>query len=150
MAKKVFNLVNFMNFLKKVVICLLSLSLLFAKDKALADNKPIVKLAGLFDLSEAGKEWGEAEKNGFLLAIKEFQKKNKRIKVYYRIEDSGYVGAKAVSAFHKLAVIDNTQYLIGPTWETFVSIAPLCKKKKILCIAPSHGGEIFSKKDNPY
>lgn len=105
------------------------------------------RIGGIFDLSsEAGKIWGNAEKNAFILAIEDFEHQNPGIRVNSIIEDSAYSNTKSVSAFQKLSSVDQVKAVIGPTWEMFAAIMPLCESKKILCLAPSNNSKEF---ENP-
>lgn len=103
-----------------------------------------IKLGGIFDLSSSsGKVWGDSEKKGFFLAIKDFEKAHPSFKVKALIEDSEYSNQKSVSAFHKLTSIDKVEQIIGPTWETFSALMPLCERSRKLCFAPSYNGSLF-------
>lgn len=101
-----------------------------------------IKIAGMFDLSGSGQIWGRAERNAFLMAIGDFKSNNPNINVVYTVEDSMFSNRQAVTSFQKLVAVDHYQYLIGPTWEPFYAIMPLCEAKKVVCMATSiHGRE---------
>lgn len=103
-----------------------------------------VSLGGIFDLtSPAGSSWGIDERDGFLLAIEDFQKMNPEFRINYAIEDSAYSNSRSVSALQKLTNVNGAKFIIGPTWETFVATAPICEKNKIICFAPSNYSNIF-------
>lgn len=105
-----------------------------------------LKIGGIFDLtSEAGRIWGQAEKNAFLLAIRDFESRN-AIKVESFLEDSAYSNTASVSAFQKLTSVNGVKYIVGPTWEMFVATMPLCERNKVVCLAPSNNSLEF---DNP-
>lgn len=131
---------------KFIVSIMLGLQIIILNQNCWAQSKSQIKLAGIFDLSGSGVIWGKAEKNSFLLAVKDFEKNNPEIKVKTQIEDSIFSNRQTVTAFHKLVSVDNFKYIVGPTWETSVAIMPLCETKKIVCIAPSyHSSEFYSR-----
>lgn len=106
-----------------------------------------IKIGGIFDLSGAGKQWGVTERNAVLLAIEEFNANNFNFKVSLIIEDSGYSNRQSVTAFQRLTSVEGTRYIIGPTWETFVAIMPLCERNQIICISPSCNNGHFDNKN---
>lgn len=102
------------------------------------------RLAGIFDLSSgSGAQWGNSEKNGFLLAVKDFLAANPGTEVDYKIEDSAYKNETAVTAFRKLTAIDNYRVILGPTWEPFIAVQPLCEAKKVFCVSLSCNNGYF-------
>ena len=108
-----------------------------------AESSPI-KIGGIFDLSsDAGAIWGNSEKDGFLLAIEDFKAAHPDTEIQYRLEDSAYSATASVSAFHKLTSIDGIRLIVGPTWEPFVAVMPLCQSRRVLCFAPSNFGPAF-------
>lgn len=116
----------------------------FAHDQAFGETTPVT-IGGIFDLSSTGKIWGTAERNGFILAIEDFRAAHPDILVNEAIEDSEYSNPKSVTAFHKLTSISNAKMIVGPTWETFVSVMPLCEAKQIVCMAPSNNSQEFER-----
>ena len=128
-----------------ICLCAVGLAIVLAKQLAAqADPSPTIKLGGIFDLtSDAGRLWGLAEKNGFLLAIRDFEAANPGTKVAFSIEDSAYSNSASVSAFQKLSAIEGIRYIIGPTWEMFVATMPLCERNKVICMAPSNNSREF-------
>jgi ABC-type branched-subunit amino acid transport system substrate-binding protein len=103
-----------------------------------------IKLGGIFDLtSDAGRLWGTAERNGFLLAIKDFESAHPAVKVEYTIENSAYSNTASVSAFQKLTSLQGAKFIVGPTWEMFVATMPLCERNRIICMAPSNNSREF-------
>lgn len=128
--------------MKRTMTRTLLCTLLLLPSLALA--APDYKVAGIFDLtSGAGAAWGSSERDGFLFAAREFESLNPGIKVRYAIEDSAYQTSRAVSAFHKLTSIDNFRYIVGPTWEPFVAVQPLCERQKVLCLSISSNNGYF-------
>lgn len=103
-----------------------------------------LSLGAIFDLSSGpGATWGSAERDGFLLAIQEFQAQNPRTKITYEIEDSAYKNTQAISGFQKLTAVRGYRFVVGPTWEAFLAIQPLCERGKILCLAVSCNNGAF-------
>ena len=122
-----------------VVFC----AALLAVGEAPAGAESIV-IGGIFDLSSgAGSVWGHAEQNGFSLAIADFEAENPGWTVGRRVEDSAYSNMRAVSALQKLAAVDGVRLLVGPTWEVFAAIMPVCEARHIVCIAPSYNSKAF-------
>jgi len=120
---------------------------------AYAQNVPQreVKLGGIFDLSSAaGQQWGNTEKNAFLLAVEKFQEKNPGLKISYTLEDSAYSNERSVSALQKLVSVEGIKYILGPTWETFSAVLPICEKRRIICLAPSYNTAQFHNPDLKY
>jgi branched-chain amino acid transport system substrate-binding protein len=97
-----------------------------------------IRMGGLFDLSSGpGMQWGTSERNGVELAVEQFGAAHPEVKVRLRVEDSGYSNQQAVSGLQKLSSVDGTKYFIGPTWEPFVAVIPVCEARRLICIAPS-------------
>ena len=67
--------------------------------RAIADSKPQVTLGGIFDLSGAGKVWGNTELNSFQMAIEDYRVEHPNFTVNFKIEYSQYQNNKAISAF---------------------------------------------------
>jgi ABC-type branched-subunit amino acid transport system substrate-binding protein len=109
-----------------------------------AQNLKAVELGGIFDLSSTGKIWGNAERDGFMLAIEDFRKQHPELKINFRIEDSAYSNTKTVGAWQNLVNVNKAKAIIGPTWETALVTMPLCERYKILCLAPSYNSAEMS------
>ncbi len=124
--------------------------LIFTASACFAQAPKTIGIGAIFDLSGGGVIWGKAEREAFLLAIKDFEAAHPDIKVHFKIEDSTFQNKQAVSAFQKLTAIDKFQYIIGPTWETYAVIMPLCESRKIVCLSPSYNGREFLSKDWNY
>lgn len=131
-------------------LLLLLLTFLLAEGAFAAEPSQIIKIAGIFDLSGTGKVWGNAEHNGFNLAISDFKAANREFSVEAKVEDSEYSNSKSVSAFQKLTAVDEISMIVGPTWETFVAVMPLCESNQIVCFAPSNNSKEFERQDLIY
>jgi branched-chain amino acid transport system substrate-binding protein len=134
--------------------CLFSASLVavsFCANSLQADSSPSpakpakrsILVGGIFDLSAAGKDFGIAEKNGVLLAIDDFHKRQSKIEIKLQVEDSRYSSNQAVTAFQKLTSIDKAQFILGPTWEVCAATVPLCESSHTLCLFPSCNSGLF-------
>lgn len=131
-----------LKFLSVLLFCLLAVS-------AAEGEKPakVLRLGGLFDLSSsAGAQWGVTERNAVQLAIDDFEKANPGVKVELKVEDAAYSNEKSVTALHKLSSFDGLKYFIGPTWEVFSAVMPICESRRLVCVAPSFNNAAF---DNP-
>lgn len=129
-----------------LIALFMTLSLLTLEQVHAQAPSKTLRVAGLFDLTGGGMMWGKSEQEAFLLAVSDFEKENRGYKVDYKIEDSMFVNRQAVTAFHKFTAVDKIRFLVGPTWETFVAIMPLCEKKQVVCFSPSyHSREFYSR-----
>lgn len=129
---------------KALQLCALILGSLFSTQESLADASQEISVAGIFDLSAgAGSVWGQTERNSFLLAIADFEAKYKDIKVKVTLEDSHYSNTDSVKAIQKLISVDKIKLFVGPTWEVFSAIIPVCEIRKAICFAPSHNSVEF-------
>lgn len=108
----------------------------FFSSLVLAQAQNNLAIGGIFDLSGSGSIWGKAERDGFFLAIEDFEN-TKNVKVRHAIEDSAYSNTTSVTALQKLTSVDDYKFIIGPTWEPFAAVIPVCESKKVICIAPS-------------
>jgi branched-chain amino acid transport system substrate-binding protein len=104
-----------------------------------------IVLGGIFDLTNGpGGLWGRGEQDGATLAVEDFNAKSKGLQAAFTSEDSGYDNAKSVSAFTKLTSLNRVAGIIGPTWEPFDAVMPICERKKVLCLSPSLGHAGFN------
>jgi ABC-type branched-subunit amino acid transport system substrate-binding protein len=127
---------------------LLALLTLLVPCFAQADNQPL-KIGGIFALSnDIASVWGNAEKNGYLLAIEDFRAQHPQVEVESIIEDSAYAIPTALSALNSLMIRD-VKFIVGPTWETSVALMPVCEKNQLICFSPSHNGPEFKDKKTP-
>ncbi len=118
--------------------------LFFVSCSAVCEEPYPIKIAGIFDLSSgAGASWGVTEKNSFLMAVSEFERAHPEVQVSYKIEDSAYSNTKSVNALQKVSSVEGIKYVIGPTWEVFKAIMPICEARHIICISPSYSNEDF-------
>lgn len=113
-------------------------------------HAPIV-IGGIFDLTNGpGGLWGRGEFEGVTLAVEDYNGRSPYSTAVLKVENSGYDNAKSVSAFSKLAGIEQVAGVIGPTWEPFDAVMPLCERKKILCLSPSLGHAGFNAPSTRY
>lgn len=116
--------------IKKLKFCFLALgALLMSFASARAEDKLRVGFIGAF--SGPAREYGEASKNGFELALKDFA--STALQVIY--EDDQFSPAKTVAAFSKLVEVDKVNVLISIGSTPSNAIAPLADKNKIPLIA---------------
>ena len=110
-----------------------------------------IRIGGIFDLSSGpGAQWGITERNAFLLAIRNFRRHNPGLTVDFEVEDSAYSNQLSVSALQKLASLDGLKYIVGPTWEPFIAVAPVCESRRIICLAPSCNNQYFDRAELKY
>ncbi len=103
-------------------------------------QKETIKLGGAFGLTGFSSTWGEADKNGALLAIEEANTSGgiggKQIELI--VEDTQSDNAKTLSAVTKLIEVDRVNAIIGPTWlDSYGSASPLADEKNVVMISPS-------------
>lgn len=107
--------------------------------------QPPLVIGGIFDLTNGpGGLWGRGELEGVTLALEDYNGRRPTSPAVLKVEDSGYDNTKSVSAFSKLAGVEHVAGIIGPTWEPFDAVMPLCERKKILCLSPSLGHAGFN------
>ena len=128
--------------------CLLIGSIVCGVSTAFADEP--IRIGGIFDLSTAaGAVWGKTERDSFLLAIEDFKAAHPGVNVESPIEDSEYTNTKSITALQKLVSASHVPFVVGPTWEPFTAIVPICEKRKILCFAPSNHSAQFDDPARP-
>jgi branched-chain amino acid transport system substrate-binding protein len=129
--------------------CTLLLTLLIALSwsfRTHAEGHKDIEIGGLFDLTGGGAIWGKSESKAFQLACKDFEERNPGMRVHRTIEDTMFSSKNTVTALQKLSSIDKIHYVVGATWETTVSMMPICEAKHIICISPSyHGREYYER-----
>ncbi len=134
------------SYTRPLIHVVFSVLLLLCEASVAEENQRELRIAGLFDLTGGGAVWGKSERNAFLLACKDFQSEHPTFKVSPLVEDTMFSSRQTVTALQKVSSIDKILYVIGATWETTVSMMPLCEAKKILCVSPSyHGKEYYSR-----
>src|SRR3989338_7543873 len=99
-----------------------------------------LRIGGAFALSGFASQWGEADRNGAMLAIEESNQtggiNGKRVEMI--IEDTASDNTKTVFAVHKLVDVDGVQIILGPTWlDFFGGATPLAKEKQVILVTPS-------------
>jgi len=117
----------------------------FSKPKA-PEGDPI-KIGAIMILSGEGASWGEASRNGMMLAIEELNRKGgilgRSVQGIY--EDDRSDPKDAVSAFNKLTSIDDVKFIVGPNWSnTGVAVRDLATQSKTVIISPSLGVKEFN------
>lgn len=116
-----------------ICICLTCSSLL-------AEPKPSIRIGGIFSLSGFGAHIGNAEMRAVFMARDEINKAGGIAgqPLELIIEDNRSDLKTAVTAFQKLASVDQVTALIGPNFSEFVeSVFPLASKFKLPAIAAS-------------
>ena len=94
---------------------------------------------------------GQAWLNGALLAAKHLEESGKSIQIV--VEDDRTAATPAISAFNKLAKIDQVAAIVGGTWDFLAeAVYPLASHSRIPFLTPSNPPEIFSDeaKHNPF
>lgn len=117
------------------ILILLVLGIIFlGRDDSSTSNA--YRLGGAFALSGFAGTWGEADRNGGLLAIEELQKQGVDIELI--VEDTKSDNRGTLSAVKKLISIDKVDVIIGPTWmDSFTAAVPVSDQEDIIMIAPS-------------
>ncbi|MFH1358263.1 MAG: ABC transporter substrate-binding protein [archaeon] len=120
-----------------IVIIIIALIIAFMPKEQKED---VIKIGGAFGLTGFANTWGEADRNGALLAIEEINElggvNGKKVKLI--IEDTKSEQKDTLSAVTKLIEVDNVDVIIGPTWmDTFLGPAPLSNTKNIIMMEPS-------------
>lgn len=96
---------------------------LFVK-KSMEPKTTVLKVGVIAPLSGFLAEFGDATRNGILLAEKESIKNNK---VQFIFEDSAYNPQKAIAAYNKLVTVDKADIIIDWGSNTTQAIAPVAK-----------------------
>ncbi|HMO01886.1 MAG TPA: ABC transporter substrate-binding protein [Oligoflexia bacterium] len=138
MRKLIFNLLVAIYSIS--LLCLINLKKLEPLE---AEEVKIISIAGLFGLTGLADSWGIAESRAFQIAVEDFMKQNPNFRVKSEIQDSSFSYSAATSAFHSLTSVKKFPVIIGPTWEIFAPIIPLCERLKIICLSQSYRGNEF-------
>ncbi len=96
-------------------------------------NNDTIKVGVLLPLTGPLAEYGQAYKNGIMLAKEKSGNKN----IEYVFEDSDYVAGKSISAFNKLTGIDDVDVLMSWGGVPTDAVYPLLKDKKLPFLAGS-------------
>jgi len=119
-----------------IILFFLTSSLAFAAEP---DSKTI-KIGGAFALSGFASVWGEADRNGAILAIEEMKNHEglRGTKLELVVEDIQSDNARTVTAVQKLLHVDEVNFIVGPTWaDTFAGALPLLERQNVISISPS-------------
>lgn len=118
------------------------------KNTVTGSNKSeFVAIGVLAPFTGVAAESAEYMKNAVQLAEKEINESgDNKTKIKLIFEDTEYSPEAGVSAFNKLADIDDVDYFVGPYSSTVVlAVAPIADTKKKIVIAPgAQSGEIGS------
>jgi branched-chain amino acid transport system substrate-binding protein len=99
-----------------------------------------VRIGQLAALTSFGAEWGEAERDGVALAVKEANAQGgvNGAQIEIILEDTESDFTKTLSAYSKLRNVDGVDIIIGPTWNEFTQVVlPKAKDDGVLLIGPS-------------
>lgn len=135
------------------IVIILALAIFGVKNlKKTPVSDEVVKVGVLAGLTGDAAIWGESEKNGIELAVKEINEQggiNGR-KIELVIEDTKNTNQGVVAATSKLININQVKYIIGPTWgDTYQGAFPLTDQYETLMITPSasvtaiHNDKVF-------
>ncbi len=108
-------------------------------------DKETIKIGGLFGITGFSAEWGEADRNGAMLAIEEANAAGgiNGKKIEFTIEDTKSDFTQTTIALRKLAAVDGVKVIIGPTWGEFSEVAvPVAEEQKVVLISPSAGADL--------
>ena len=118
-----------------IVVILLGWYLLSNRQQVVDTGKDTVRIGIIGPFTGPLAEYGEAHRNGFLLAADDFKIADKHVEFIF--EDSQYDTAKAVSAFRKLTTIDKVDLVVDWGAATSYGLAPLAKDAGVPFIAIS-------------
>lgn len=145
-----------MNKITKIISGLIILALLVWGGVSLFNSKrqsnnESIKIGGAFGLTGFASTWGEADRNGAILAIEKVNNNGgingRAIEIF--IEDTGSDNTKSLSAVSKLINANKVNFIIGPTWmDSFGSSAPIAQEKNIIIMTPSGAITAVKNKEN--
>ncbi len=81
-----------------------------------SDNSQTITIGAALAFSGDASAWGEVEKHGIEMAVRDYKQEHPNINVVVNYEDSKSTSTGGISAVQKLISIDHSQYIIGPTW----------------------------------
>ncbi len=123
--------------MKKIIWSLIAVIILgglwFVTSIKSGQKQEVIKIGVIGPFTGGLSQYGEAYKNGIVLAEQELNTKAKNFEFIF--EDSAYDPAKAVSAFQKLTQIDHVNLVMDWGAATGYGIAPLVEGAKIPFIA---------------
>ena len=94
-----------------------------------------IKIGGLFGQTGFAAFAGEASRNGFVMAIEDFEKATGE-EVTFVIENYESDFAKTATTMNKLLDVDDIEVIIGPEWEFSTVAVPIAEEKGALVISP--------------
>ncbi len=99
----------------------------------------VIKIGAILPLTGENAVYGEAIRNGMLLALEEYNLQHKdkdRIKLI--IEDDQAIPANTVSAYNKLTRIEKVSFILGGVFSSStLAIAPLAEKDSVVLLSPT-------------
>lgn len=103
-------------------------------------SSEVIKIGGVFALTGDSSSYGEMEKRGAMLAVKEINAaggvNGKQIEMIS--EDMRSTSEGSVSAVSKEINIDKVRYIVGPTWmDSYPGAQGIIKGKDVLLVLPS-------------
>ncbi len=110
--------------------------------KAVSSSDGKINIGSILILSGDGASWGEASRNGLLMAQDDLNARGgvlgRNISVSFQ-DDHGDP-EQAVNAFNELTAAQGINIIIGTTWSrTGLAVAPLASAQRVLMISPSLG-----------
>lgn len=136
----------------RILILLLALVLpCSASGEQPSDHKQAIKIGVIASLSGQAQKNGRNWLDGLEFAADKLAADGLEINII--VEDDETKPGKVISAFTKLATVDQVDGIVGGTWDFLAETAfPLAERYKIPFITPTNPIEILSKefKSNPY
>jgi branched-chain amino acid transport system substrate-binding protein len=122
-----------------ILIIIIALVLVFTINQKQDDD--IIKIGAMLILSGEGSFWGEASKNGIELSKNEINENGgingRQVKIIY--QDTKGDLKEAISIYNKFKDIDKVTAIIGPNYQSEMSVlVPLIEKDNFPIIAPSY------------
>lgn len=109
-------------------------------------------IGGAFALTGDAADWGQDERQGVELAIREWREKYPERAIKFIVEDAPATDVSAsVTAFRTLVDLRNARVVIGPTWDdAAAAIAPLADREGVVVVAPDASSGIERDQDYKY
>ncbi|HEX7724549.1 MAG TPA: ABC transporter substrate-binding protein, partial [Candidatus Paceibacterota bacterium] len=119
-----------------IVVALIAILILWKytyKSTPATSEHESITIGAALSLTGDAAEWGEAEKSGINLALKEIGSTTSVV-----FEDTKSSSQDSVSAVQKLVSFDKIQYIVGPTWlDSYPGAQGVVKGKNVIMITPS-------------
>lgn len=127
--------------LLSIVFLFINISSLYAQE--------VFKVGVTIPITGLYAEVADNAKNGILLAQKEFNESQDRIKIEAIFEDIGNVETKlAATAANKLIYVDNVDIML-PLWDEDTEvILPIAEKNNLLVLSQRSGGDRFTERSD--